>query len=195
MKKIYIAIVLISIWILTGCSTKSSFYQLHPKTAHSYEGKIGKKGIIIGIGEVEVADYLDKLEMVTRLSTGRVNVHDDKRWAGSFTDNIQSVLLSDISQLLPRYTFLAYPWEEPISDQYRIYVTIDRFDGSANGVVTLHGRWSIVVQQENQVLFGESIHYTQRGGTTLDQIVDTQSRLLEKLSRRIASRVRARIVK
>ena len=176
-----------------GCSAKYSYYQLHPKTGSNTEGHRSKKGIVIGIGEVEVPDYLNKPEIVTRLSAGRISVHEKERWAGSLPKNIQYVLMSNLSAQLPKYTFLQYPWEEPINDQYRIYVIIDSFDGSTEGAVTLKGRWSLVSKDDSRVLFGESYHYTQKSGQTLDSVVDVQSRLIQRLSRGIAAKIRSRI--
>ena len=192
MKK-NILILLITVGLFSGCSSKSNFYQLHPKSPQQTEGSRSKKATVIGIAEVEVAEYLKKSEVITRISAGRVNVHNNALWAGSLAQNIQTVLMHNISTLLPKYTFFTYPWEEPIDDKYRIYVTIDRFDGYENGSVTLQGRWSLVNKEENTVLYSESIHYTAQGGQSLDSIIDTQSQLLDKLSRRIAVKVRNRI--
>ena len=183
----------ISLLLLSGCSTKSSYYQLHPKVKEKTRTGSQKKGVVIGVAEVEISEYLNKPEMVTRLSPGRLSSHDDDRWAGSFPKNIQSVLKHNLGSMLPKYTFLSYPWEEPVSDNYRIYVTIDRFDGDTKGLVTLDGRWSLVDRNESRVLYTETIHETQQGGISLDAIVDTQSRLLYHLSRRIAEKTRLKI--
>jgi uncharacterized lipoprotein YmbA len=151
------------------------------------------KQTVVGIGEVEVPEYLKKSEVVTRLSAGRVEVHEVDRWAGSFSNNIQSVIHDNISRLLTKYIFISYPWEEPISDDYRIYITVNKFDGNNLGEVRLEGRWSLVNKDSNSVLINESFAYTETGGITLDEIVDTQSHLLERLSRRIAQRIARKI--
>jgi len=190
-KKIYI--LLVTLGIFSGCSSKSNFYQLHPQTAQQTGTHQSKRGTVIGISEVEVAEYLKKSEVVTRMGAGRINVHETDLWAGSFADNIQSVLMHNIASRLPHYTLLSYPWEEPIDDRYRIYVTIDRFDADENGYATLQGRWSFVDREENKVRYSESLNYTEKGGKTLDEIIDTQSRLLDKLSRRIADKVQRHI--
>jgi uncharacterized lipoprotein YmbA len=188
-----ITIVLTALLLLAGCTANSSFYQLHPKVKESTQSRSHQKGTVIGIAEGEGSEYLNKPEIVTRLSAGRLSVHEDDRWAGSFPKNLQAVLRHNLATLQPRYTFLSYPWEEPIDDNYRIYVTIDRFDGDAAGLVTLEGRWSLVDRNESKVLFSENIKYAQKGGTSLDAIVDTQSRLLYKLSQRISTKVRSKI--
>lgn len=184
---------LLALGLLSACSSKSNFYQLHPSTMQSADAVKSKKGTVVGIAEVEVAEYLKKSEVVTRLSAGRLHVHESDLWAGSFADNIQSVLMHNIATLLPRYNFLSYPWEEPIEDRYRIYVTIDRFDGYETGNVTLQGRWSLVNKEDNRLIYSEAINYSAQGDTSLDAIVHTQSRLLDRLSRRIASKIRTRI--
>ena len=188
MKK-YLLLLLVTLGLFTGCSSKSDFYQLHSKTLQEHPSATGRKATIIGIAEVEVSEYLKKSEVITRLSEGRVHVHDNALWAGSLSSNIQSVLLHNISTLLPRYTLLAYPWEEPIDDKYRIYVTIDRFDGYESGEVTLEGRWSIVNKDQNRLLYTEPFRYQAKGAADLDAIVDTQSQLIDTLSRRIASQI------
>jgi len=192
MKKKYFAILFTAL-VFTGCSSKSNFYQLHTNDHVSGNRADRIKQNVIGIAEVEVAGYLDQPQIVTRLNEGRVNVHEEERWAGSFPKNIQTVLTQNLSKLLPSYTLLASPWEEPVSDRYRIYVSIDRFDGDQNGTVVLDGRWSLVDKEENRMITGEKIRYIDRGGITLDDMVATQSRLLDRLSRSIAKKVRSRL--
>ena len=178
---------------LTACSSKSNFYQLHPQVDQETSSRHSMKRAVIGIAQVDVAEYLKKSEMVTRMSAGRINVHETDRWAGSFGKNIQSVMNDNLSRLLPRYTFVSYPWEEPLSDRYRIYISISKFDGDTAGTVRLHGRWTLVEKEDDRVMVGESFTYTEPGGESLDAIVNTQSRLLEKLSRHIGQKVAKRL--
>jgi len=179
--------------LFTGCSSKSNFYQLHPKEMEHHSSVSGLKKTVIGVAEVDVAAYLDKPQIMTRLSPERLQLHETERWAGGFDKNVQSVLAYDLSVLLPRYTFLARPWDEPIEEKYRIYVRIDRFDGDSNGTVTLDGRWSLVNVEERKALISEEIHLQQKGAPTIDGIVATQSDLLARVSRHIAKRLKSRL--
>jgi len=179
--------------LFSGCSSKSNFYQLHPRASGNNPAYQSKKGVVIGIAAVEVPEYLKKSEIVTRMGKGRIAVHETDLWAGSFAENIQSVLHHNIAARLPRYTFLSHPWEEPVNDTFRLYVTIDRFDTDTNGNAVLDGRWSLVDREKNSVRYSESLHYTAEGGKSLDEMVETQSRLLDRLSRRIAGKITAKI--
>jgi uncharacterized lipoprotein YmbA len=80
-----------------------------------------------------------------------------------------------------------------VEDRYRIYVDVERFDGDVNGTVTLDARWSLVNKEENRLLTGEKVHYVEQGVATIDGIVTTQSRMVDRLSRQIAKKIRGRL--
>ena len=179
-----------TIVMLSGCSSKSNFYQLHTSETAAENKSRHITRNIVGVAKVEVAEYLDKPQVVTRLSEGELKLHETQRWAGSFADNIQRVLTYDLSRALPSKNFIAAPWEEPLTDRHRIYLTVDRFDGDANGTVTLEGRWSLVDREEDRLVTGEKIYLVGHGSPTVSGIVSTQSRMLEQLSRSMAAKLR-----
>ncbi|WP_456427752.1 PqiC family protein [Nitratifractor sp.] len=179
--------------LLAGCSGKSDYYTLQPRLLPHHELRSIQTEHIVGIGEVQVADYLDKKELATRLDHGRMRIRQNSLWAGALNRNIQRVLKVNLSQLIPSRTFLAYPWEEPVSDSHRLFVTVDQFDGDSNGTVTLMGHWSLVDQRENRLVTGEDFRLTERGAPDTAGIVQTQNRLLERLSRIIAGKIRNKI--
>ncbi len=177
--------------LLGGCSSKSNFYQLHTASIDDVQHTKHIKKTVVGIAEVGLPEYLDKPQIVTRLSASRLKINETERWVGAFDKNIQMVLADNLSRMLPQYSFLVRPWEDPVNDRYRIYLSVERFDGDAQtGVVTFSGRWSLVDVENNRLIVGENIGYRERGGVSVDALVDTQSRLLERLSRHIAQRVK-----
>jgi len=178
--------------LVGGCSSKSELYRLEP-TIQNHEGtRTLREHRLLGIAEVDVADYLEKPELITRVSPTHLQPHDEQQWAGSLSGSIQAVLQENLSALLPGVGILRYPWEEPLSDPYRLYVSIDRFDGDLNGTVTLSGRWSLIDRREDRLVAAERFRYSAKGpAEKTDDIVQTQSSLLERLSRRIASKIRA----
>ena len=179
--------------MMAGCSSKSNFYQLHPQQAVETNSRAHLKSTVIGVDEVNLADYLDKPQIVTRISAGRLSLHEEDRWAGALDKNIQSILTQNLSKSLPHYTFLASPWDEPVKDRYRIYVDVDRFDGDMNGTVTFEGRWSLVDREDDRIVTGEKVNYVKQGNPTLEGIVATQSKIVSRLSNDIAKKIRGRI--
>ena len=181
-----------AVW-MTGCSTKSNFYQLHPQQMTHTSSVSHLRSTVIGVDQVQLADYLDKPQIVTRVSQGRLRLHEEDRWAGALDKNIQSVLTRNLSHKLPSYTFLSSPWDEPLEDRYRIYVDVDRFDGDMNGTVTFEGRWSLVDKEQEHIVTGEKVSYVKRGEPTLEGIVSTQSHIVSKLSQDIAKKIQKRL--
>jgi len=189
MKQTSLLLSLSAMLLLGGCSSKSTLYQMHPVTPQKNNTRHITE-TVIGVAKVEVAQYLDTPQLITRVSQGELKIHETRRWAGSFAQNIQHVLTEDLSEIMPRNTFLAAPWDEPITDTYRIYLTVDRFDGDANGTVILEGRWGLVNKEEDRLVKAEKVRYIEHSDVTVESIVATQSRLIERLSRRIAQKIK-----
>ena len=95
----------IFIVLLCGCMGKSQpsrFYALTPinapavtKTEASVEPRI-----VIGLSTVDIPDYLNRPQLVTRNSQNEINVAEYERWAGSFNSDIVTVLAENLSTLL-----------------------------------------------------------------------------------------------
>jgi uncharacterized lipoprotein YmbA len=124
----YCIIGVVAVMLMTGCSTKSNFYQLHTLENADRKQEVLMQNRVIGIDQIKLADYLDKPQIVTRISPERLQLHEENRWVGALDKNIQSLLSKKLSKELPHYTFLVSPWDEPVEDKYRIYVDIERFD-------------------------------------------------------------------
>jgi uncharacterized lipoprotein YmbA len=179
----------LSALILVGCSAKSNFYQLTPTQSKHPKSYI-KKDKIIAIAPIEIADYIDKPQIITRIDNEQLSLHELDRWAGAIDKNIQSVIRYDLMHKLPRYTILTKPLPEPIDNKYTLYIHIDRFDGDINGSVVLDGRWSLIDENEDRFIKGKNIHYKTQANNTLPSIISTQSKLLDRLASDIAREVR-----
>jgi len=179
--------------ILIGCSSNLKYYTLTPKIAPKSGTKALNTKKLIGIDEVKVSEYLERKSLGVLESGNRLKIDDSKLWVSSLSSNIQQVLKINLSSLMPSYSFITYPWNEPIEDNYRLYVTINRFDGDINGTVSLMGRWSLEDRKENKIIKAESFFYREKGGSSLDSIVETKSSLLKRLSQEIARGIKRKI--
>ncbi len=182
--------------LATGCSAPSHLYRLEP-LAHP-KGALHPLGrTVVGIAEVQLADYLHKNAIVLRESPHRFAIRENDLWAGNLAKNIQRTLAQELTALVPGRTFLVFPWDEPLTDRYRIYLSIDRFDADEKGVVVLSGRWSLVDMTNNRLVTGERFDLGESvppvaadKAADLDRIVAAQNRLLHRLARHIARSLR-----
>jgi uncharacterized lipoprotein YmbA len=173
---------------VVGCNEESNFYQLKPISKQKVAKSSIKKSNIVAIAEIQVADYLDKPQIVTRVNSQKLELNELNRWVGDIGKNIQSVLQADLSDKLRRYTILSKPLLEPIDENYTLYVSIDRFDGDIGSKnVVLQGHWSIVDTSEHILLRGKKFRFIKHSTASLDSIIETQSQLLNELALQIAS--------
>ena len=178
--------------LLVGCSSKANFYRLAP-TLHETPNKTRPlSGKIVAVAEVSLPDYLDKPQLVMRLSETKYALLETERWIGALDRNIQQNITEKLQESLPSYTFLMEPWNEPISARYRLYVHIDRFETDAKGRGVLSGRWSLVDVDKNRFVKGRRFLYVSKDNVseTHSERIARLSRLLDRLNENIAKALR-----
>jgi uncharacterized lipoprotein YmbA len=182
-------IFLASMMLLVGCgSVPSTFYQLNVPAPKKANRSLPKT--VVGIAEPDIADYLDQPQVVTRINGEVLRINETDRWAGAFGKNIQTALRRSLSRYVSNVAFISKPYEEPLEERYRIYLTIDRFDGDINGTVRFDGRWSLVRLEDRKLLVAQRIREVRRTKPDLPAIVAMQSTVIDDIAKRIASTMR-----
>ncbi len=180
--------ILLILTLISGCSTKSNFYKLEPISTEDGHKRTDTSKVI-GIGNVKVADYLNQKQLVVKVSNTKLDIEETHRWAGNLSQNIQEVLRDNLSTLLPKYTVLSFPWEEPVDDRYRVFVSIDSMQRDADNKAVLKGSWSLVNQESGKLIRHEEFSYSEVTDESYDSLVEAQSSMLTKLSRHIAKTI------
>lgn len=194
-------------FLLGGCADTppTRFYVL--SATSDQVASVPGKGIAIGIGPVTLPQYLNRPQIVTRISGNRLDFAEFDQWGGDLNDNVTRVLAANLSSLLKTDRVSLYPWkdEAPIDEQ----VTIDvvNFEQDVDGSSVLTAYWSIVDPREGEVKLMRRSSYRDSAGAAVpvgtaqpsaslsgqaqpyDAIVLGMSRNLEALSRDIASAV------
>lgn len=149
------------------------------------------KGILIGVGPIRLSQVLDRPQIILRTTHNEIRVADLERWAMPLNENITNVLTDNLSALLSTESILKFPWKASIPLDYQIVMDITRFDGLPGGNVDLRARWGILGENGKKVLSkGQSVLTEPIGGDTIAEMVSAQSRLMAKLSREIAAKIK-----
>ena len=102
--KILISGMTIMTLLLAGCGTSppAKFYTLTPVVAQRPQEKVvhTEKNMPVGIGPIEIPDYLDRPEIVTRAEQNQLILSEFNLWGGALKADINRVLLENISSLL-----------------------------------------------------------------------------------------------
>lgn len=177
---------------LTGCAATppSRFYVLSP-VAIDTGAHPAESAPAIGVGPVELPDYLDRPQIALRSGPYELRYNETQRWAEDLRDNVTSVLAENLSRLVPTDQVVRFPWGRLTRVDFQVVAQISRFDADESGTVVLSANWKLYrgegrdVIAENRSVLSETFR-----GTDYTEIVAAQSRALDSLSREIAAAIR-----
>ncbi len=187
-------LVLVLLTTAAGCSRSAParFYLLSESTGAEFKAPASASGpcMTLGIGPVELPDYLDRPQIVTQVSPHEIRLGDFDQWAEPLAKTIARVMAENLAKLLCVDAVFFHP-SEPAGIDYQVLVTLTRFQGVPDGSVVLAAQWHIAEGGSRKVLAGKraTIRETLEGeGYAL---VAAQSRALARLSGEIAEALSA----
>jgi uncharacterized lipoprotein YmbA len=151
-------------------------------------------GVSVGLGPIRLPSYLDREEIVTRVSANRIDFSEYDRWAEPLDASFTRVLAQNLSVLLHTDRLVFYPWELNRRPNYQVTVQVVRFESNDRGEVQLSARWEIFdISNNNRIPLraGESGITRQPTASSTDASVAALSEALGDLSREITSAMNA----
>jgi uncharacterized lipoprotein YmbA len=202
-----LAILFLLPFALDGCtnSPPTRFYVLSTMTGQA--AAIPGKGTALGIGPVTLPEYLNRPQIVTRVSGNQLALAEFDQWGGDLNDNITRALAANLSNLLETDRVSLYPWQDGSPIDYQVTIDVVHFEQDVDGSSLLAVFWSVVDPRSGKVKLMQRSDYRDTGdaaqpGTTgdtdtsrssetrpYDAIVAAMSRNLESLSRDIANAI------
>jgi len=183
--------------VLGGCagtSPPSNFYVLSalPQSAAGTQSDSDKSRIAIGIGPVELPEYLDRSQIITRISPNELRVAAFERWAENLKSSFPRILMENLATLLNTNQVVLYPWRKSAPVKYQVMVEVVQFDAERGGDAVLIARWSILGDG------GDKMYMLKRSTITVSpntddyaDLVSAQSQTLAEFSREIAEAIKA----
>jgi uncharacterized lipoprotein YmbA len=183
--------------VLGGCAGTSppvNFYVLSSITesAATTVPAGDESRIAIGVGPVNLPDYLDRSQIVTRSSPNELKIAAFDRWAESLKSSFPRVLTENLSALLNTNQVAVFPWRKAISVEYQVIVDVVQFDVLSGGNAVLIARWSILGDGEDKMYMLKKSTITVSPNTDdYAELVSAQSQTLAEFSREIAEAIKA----
>jgi len=181
-----------------GTSPAAKFYTLTPiileKQAATGVGIDSSQPTVIG--PVEIPEYLDRPEIVTRAEQNQLILSEFNLWGGSLKADVNRVLIENVSYFLANDGIPVITWKIGIGGTNRVPIQVVRFDGSPNDSITLKARWA-VIEKEGKAFdyFHESNITVQVKGGSYGSVVAAMSEALGQLGREIAEGIRSAVKK
>ena len=175
---------------VVGCgSAPTRFYVLDSLPNPGSAG--GQKGPSVGVGPVELPQYLDRPQIVTQSSENRLELSEFDQWAEPLQDNFTRVLGENLGTLLPTDHVFLFPWRSSNKIDYQVMLEVNRFIGTPGGEAHLVVRWTIIDETVRKTLLTRRSSYSgATGGVGSDALAAALSRNIAALSRDVAAAIR-----
>lgn len=190
MNRRSILLLALLVLLIAGCTTTppSRFYVLTAQPAVEQKSAIPK--LVVGVGPVRLAAYLERPQIVGWESSNQIKVEEFDRWGGTLEGNISWVMAENLSQVLGSDAVVSFPWEPAVVPNYQVAIDIRRFDPASDNQVHLSAQWRILGDDGRAMLAIEKTALSEPlESTEFAAQVAAQSRALGRLSDAIAARI------
>lgn len=181
--------------VMSSCSAPASptrLYVLTPLTqVEPVSRSPGGRDVSIGVGPVEVPQYVNRLEIVTGHDSPVLQSAALAEWAEPLRDGFTRVLTENLSLLLATERVAIFPWQS-VAPAYQVVVNVIQFLGQPGGEVSLVALWSLLGKQGQEVLVSKKSSFREpTGGQDYEALAAAMSRTVAALSRDIAAAISA----
>jgi uncharacterized lipoprotein YmbA len=145
----------------------------------------------IGVGPINMAEYIDRPQIITRSVANEVQLGEFHKWAEPLQNSFFRVLADNLAILLDTDRIVTFPWNRSTFVDYQVAVDVGRFDGNLGNSAMLRARWMIFGDDGRKLLSSKHVTITEPiNGSNIEDLVSAQSRILVELSRQIAESIR-----
>lgn len=179
---------------LSARPDSSRFFTLTPVTPAQEAGARNPSDahpLSLGIGPIRFPGYLDRAQIVTRVSRHRIDLSENDRWAEPLEENFVRVLSQNLSVLLHTDRIIRFPWQLSQQPAYQVDIEVLHFEPNHLQEAQLVARWNVVDPSTKKLIsVRESRLVRQAMAKSTEASVAALSEALGELSREIADAVR-----
>ena len=191
-------VVVVAPLLLAGCGTSphSKYYVLNAVKAQDVSGKVTSDphAVALAVGPVTIPDYLDRPQIVTHLAPNELAINEYDRWSGSLREDVERVLIENLSGLLASERVLVVSWQRRTTGGYRVGIEVNRFEAVSSGSVILKAVWGVASHDASKVFVTQAFSINQPlSGKDYSAVVAGMSQALGALSQEIATSVKSLI--
>jgi uncharacterized lipoprotein YmbA len=180
----------VSTLVVSGCSTgpPTRLYVLTSlPRAESGLLAAGGRQMSIGVGPVELPQYVNRPQIVTGQQSSELQSAASAQWAEPLQDGFTRVLAENLSLLLTTDRVAIFPWKTFVPE-YQVVVEVTHFLGQTGGEVSLVALWSILNKDGREAPVSKKSSFRESTGSSeYEALAAAMSRNVAALSRDIAA--------
>lgn len=183
--------IMVTLWM--GCASSSTppdYFGLYATNAAP--GNFSRSPLTIGMGPVQLPDYLDRSTIVTRLSPTRLQINANQRWAGSLQGEILRVLAANIKSETGSRQVVVFPWGSDVEPDIRFRIVIHAFEGGTDQGVHLNATWSMERDSTDEAVVLRDYDGVEKvTGKDFEALTEAMGRALSAMGHEMATAVMA----
>lgn len=173
--------------ILTGCGFQHpTFYTL------SNDGDLPNQvGRGIGVGPVNMADYLNRRNLVIQTGAHKMEVSEKHLWAEDLDDLVSRIVATNLGKRLNTAKVKSYPWQRDSELDFQVSIDIQDFIARDDGQTHLKAVWNVYqMPGSKRVATRTFIDQEPIASKEFEAVVAAQSILISRLSAVIAQEIK-----
>ena len=184
------ALLVIASWLsLSACgsSPAARFYTLAPLNEENAATELPERLGLLAVGPVEIAEHLDRPQIVRRTGPTVVTPLEYHRWGGSLRSDMARVLVDNLTLLLGPEGLAVDSWEDAARPDLRLGISVNQLETTNEGVVRLQTLWRLYSAEGGKLLDSGKMSLVEEAGEDVESEVEAMSRAVAELSRRLAA--------
>ena len=155
---LFYALVVLFSFAYSGCfslpnSPVPKFYTLHSTDSLGENKKLEIAAkLIIGIGPVEIPEYQNRPQIVTRDKDGLLTFAQFERWGESLDSGLARLILENLTATFPQADFQIFPCNFSIPLDYQVIVNVVQLESQLDKDIFFAAQWTIIDSRTKKML-------------------------------------------
>lgn len=177
--RVFITLLLVSS-LLMGCqqSPRKQYYLLSATPTANHTAKITRT---LGLGPIEVADYLRNSQIIINSNTNHLQVTDNAYWGEPLQKGIARVLAVNLMNHQSNAIIETFPWRSDSTPKFSLRLNIYDLQ-LINGEAFINASWKLINNESKAVLTQQHFVRNKPTGDSPAQIAAIYSELLAELA-------------
>lgn len=167
--------------LLVGCqqSPRKQYYLLSATPVASQTEAITTT---IGLGPIEVAEYLQRLQMVVNQDNNSLQLTENAYWGEPLQKGITRVLSINLMNNQSSRLVETFPWRSDVTPSISLRLTV-RDMQLVKGAAVINASWTLINNETKSVLSQQHFVRSKATNNNPSQLAATYSELLAELAR------------
>jgi len=185
MRKLLLSADVLTLAACTAPQPQPRLYLLNPMSAPPPKQA---RGPWIAVPPVQIPEYLDRPEILSRVGAHEVKPTDGDRWAERLSVNVTRVIAENLAILRDSDSVIALPSRSDPPIAFELVVEFSRFEVERSGRAAVAGRWALRSQDTRRELrAGRFLREEAPLAPGYEAAVAAMNRTIETICREIAA--------